>query len=70
MKVDFKNSVNQSEITSVRSQIKDSGDLKKFDNFLAKHDSFDLDNDDHVNALRKNGDKTGDVSISVTIDMN
>jgi hypothetical protein len=65
MKVDLKSKSNKNQITSVRSQIKDKTSLKKFDEFIAKNDSFDFDNDDHIKTLRKNGDK-GDTSITIS----
>jgi len=42
MKIDLKSNENRRKIENVRSMIKDQGDLRNFDEFLAKHDSFDF----------------------------
>jgi len=59
MKIDLRNKVNKDAIRSVRSQIKAKGDLKKFDEFIAKHEIFDISNDAHMKAAQgscSNGD--------------
>lgn len=66
MKIDFNNSSNKSEINSVRSQIKSSSDLKKFDDFLTKHNSFDTTNRDHLETLRLSGPQCcPDIDITI-----
>ena len=67
MKILLTDQKNKRQVQSVRSQIKDKASLKKFDEFLAKHDVFDFNNDEHINALRKNGDKNGDVNVSISV---
>lgn len=52
MKVSFKDPQNQKQIASVRSQIKSSDDLRKFDDFLAKNDSFDFNDSTQVAAAK------------------
>ena len=53
MKIYLNETKNKREISSVRSQIKDKGTLKRFDEFVNKHDYFDFNNDDHIKLLKK-----------------
>lgn len=68
MKINLKSQKRQQEITSIRSQIKDAGDLRKFDNFLSKHDTFDFANSEQTKAAGAccGGDECCDIVISVT----
>ena len=50
MKINFNE--NQKQVSSIRSQIKDASDLKKFDDFLAEHDSFDFNDANDVAAAK------------------
>ncbi|MFA7687542.1 MAG: hypothetical protein WCY25_06740 [Moheibacter sp.] len=52
MKLDFRKPENQRQIESVRSQIKKAEDLRKFDEFIAKNDSFDFNNAANVAEAR------------------
>ena len=65
MIIDFKDSTNAKSITSARSQIKDAGNLKNFDAFLAKNDSFDFSNSDHIASVQRSGD-SGVFDIHIT----
>ncbi|MAX69689.1 MAG: hypothetical protein CMC76_01090 [Flavobacteriaceae bacterium] len=58
---------NQSSISSIRSQITKSDDLKKFDEFLAKNDSFDFNDESAVSAARAccGGDECCHIVINV-----
>lgn len=51
MKIDFNK--NNRQLDSVRSQIKKSEDLEKFDSFISKYDVFDTDNQEHMAEARK-----------------
>ena len=66
MKIQLNSEQARREITSVRSQITDSTNLKKFDDFIAKNDKFDFNNDQHLQALRKQ-DCHCTVTVSVPI---
>lgn len=52
MKINLKDRANQEQISSIRSQIKEAGDLKKFDEFLAKNDSFDFSDEKDLSAAK------------------
>ena len=68
MIVDLKSKSGKKEINSVRSQITDRSDLKKFDEFLAKHDTFDFADAENARAARKccGGDKCCQ-NINITV---
>jgi len=66
MKIILNNKSSKRQITNVRSQITDKGDLKKFDEFISKHDVFDFNNDEHLNALKKQ-DCHCNVTVPVTV---
>ena len=64
MKIDLRSKANKKSVSSVRSQIKDKGDLKKFDEFIAKHEVFDVSNDNHMKAAQTSSppqDKCNDI---------
>ncbi|MAX69688.1 MAG: hypothetical protein CMC76_01085 [Flavobacteriaceae bacterium] len=63
MKINFNE--NQKQVSSIRSQIKDASDLKKFDDFLAEHDSFDFNDANDVAAAK--GCCGGDKCCTITI---
>ncbi|WGD35641.1 hypothetical protein [Olleya sp. YS] len=67
MKINLNDKSNKSQISNVRSQIKDAGDLKKFDAFLAKHDSFDFNDDNDLKAAKAccGGDECCTIIISM-----
>jgi len=52
MKINLKSRENKEQISSIRSQINEAGDLRKFDEFLAKNDSFDFNDENDVTAAR------------------
>lgn len=62
MKIDLKTRNSKQNVQSIRSQITDKESLVKFDEFIAKHDSFDFSKDEHLQALRKNGDCTCNIT--------
>jgi hypothetical protein len=72
MKINLKSSENKQQISSIRSQIDDAGDLKKFDEFLAKNDSFDFGDENDVAAARKccSGDECCTIVISTSFRAN
>jgi len=65
MKINLNSSENQRQISSIRSQIKDAGDLKKFDAFLSEHDSFDFNDESDLRAAK--GCCGGDKCCTITI---
>ena len=68
MKIDLTSSKSRQSIANVRSQISDAGDLKKFDQFLAKHDSIDTNVASDVEAARGScTNSCGNITISPTI---
>ncbi|WGD35640.1 hypothetical protein [Olleya sp. YS] len=67
MKINLKDSSNKSQISSIRGQIKDAGDLKKFDAFLAQHDSFDFNDETDLKAAK--GCCGGDKCCTITIEV-
>ena len=52
MKVNFNDPSNKKQIVDIRSQIKNSTDLRKFDDFLAQNDSFDFNDSKQVAAAK------------------
>ena len=52
MKVNLETAENKKQLTSVRSQIRNSDDLRKFDTFLAKYKVIDF-NDASIAAEAK-----------------
>jgi hypothetical protein len=68
MKIDLTSSKSKQSITNVRSQITDAGDLRNFDQFLAKHDSIDTNVASDVEAAKGScSNSCGNVTISPTI---
>ncbi len=53
MKIILKTPEGRKTIESARSQITDKVSLKQFDEFIAKNDVFDFNNDQHLEALKK-----------------
>lgn len=71
MKVSSKNSANKGHISNLKSQIQSSGDLRMFDEFLAKGNYFDFSNDEHwVNARISGCHPTccGGQNITISLD--
>jgi len=64
MKIDLKNRTNKNAIKSIRSQIKSNGNLRKFDEFIAKHEVFDVSNNDHMKAAQGCCNPWDDIDIS------
>ena len=65
MKLEF--SKNQSVVQEVRSQITDVASLKKFDDFVAKHNAIDFTDSKDTAAARDccNGDECCDIVIQL-----
>jgi len=67
MKINLKSRENKEQISNIRSQITEAGDLKKFDEFLAQNDSFDFNDENDVAAAR--GCCGGDRCCTITIEL-
>jgi len=67
MKINLNSRENQTQISSIRSQIRGSGDLKKFDAFLAENDSFDFNDERDLTAARAccGGDECCHIVINI-----
>lgn len=54
MKINLQTEQSRREIVNVRAQITNSTQLRSFDEFVARNSSFDFNNDEHVESLRRN----------------
>jgi len=67
MKINLKSRENKEQISSIRSQITEASDLRKFDQFLAENDSFDFNDENDVVAARAccGGDRCCTITIEL-----